>query len=482
MKYYILFIFTLLNLGLWGQQRPRMIEDRNGKLLKDSVEIETYLKKLRANEQSNNAHKRQASNARQASVPLCTNGGFEDFENIAGNYYLKNFKYTSGDPVSPMQCNHIDVDAATSIAQYAGGASTEMASTVPAHYLDEFIGDINAFDQTALQVNYKNSFPTQGIVQAQRIKTNNETVIKFNYKAVLQTIIYRTDHDNEQPFFSARVLDKNGKVVDEFCLVGDRFNHCIFTQASVLEGGEPVLYTKNWQAGYLNISSIPNNEEFTIEFIGSRCGLNGHFGYAYVDDICLLHTDETIQGSIELDPINAICPQLPLSICGTFTIPQTGGNSSAVKSIIIEVLDANNKVVFSSNTPSTLDIVNKKFCFSLKESDFPNTVTAGYNIRATINYKDIDQSCRGISSTIHFNPAIDDDANSGWDISFQNCKDCNLKVNTTSLNACDNDHNGNAFFDLTTIDSKITSSISGLQFEYYKDGKQTGKTMYKLVD
>lgn len=98
-----------------------------------------------------------------------------------------------------------------------------------------------------------------------------------------------------------------------FCLIGDP-NNCIFTQYESSSNGSIILYTENWQSGILDISSIPNNEDFIIEFTASRCGLGGHFGYTYIDDLCLLHSDENLQGSIQLNPLFEICPTFPLSV------------------------------------------------------------------------------------------------------------------------------------------------------------------------
>ncbi|MDZ4330967.1 MAG: hypothetical protein U0945_10370, partial [Flavobacterium sp.] len=330
--------------------------------------------------------------------------------------------------------------------------------------VDPYMGDIKAFDQYALKINHENSSTYGSIVQGKRFKTNNENYLKFNYKAVLQSV-YDNSHTDNQAFVKARILDKNGVVVNEFCLVGDEKN-CIFTKVPSQTSSYVTLYTANWQSGILDISSIPNNEEFTVEFMASRCGLGGHFGYMYVDDICLLHSTENLQGSVELDPLDKVCPSLPISVCGNYTIPNSGGISSSVKKITLNVYNSNNVSVYSTSTTSSLDTTNKKFCFTLNATDFPNSTNANYNVGVQVDYDISGTSCAGTT----FNSATDPDANSGWDISFLNCtSSCNINVTTAKISQCDASHDGSENFDLSKLNSLVVTSTTGLSFSYYKN-------------
>ncbi|UPT70124.1 MAG: T9SS type B sorting domain-containing protein [Flavobacterium sp. JAD_PAG50586_2] len=360
-----------------------------------------------------------------------------------------------------MQCQNIEEIPNLRIKQYNPADYGLMASSVPSNFIDEFIGNINAFDQYTLKINYKESSPSLGLVQSKRYKTDNETQLKFNYKAVLQSIT-GNDHENEQPFFKARVINSSGVVVDEFCLIGNPAN-CIFTQANTVEGGSIILYTPNWQSGILDISSIPNNEHFTIEFMASRCGLNGHFGYAYVDDICLLHANESLQGSIELDPLYKVCPTLPLSVCGKFTVPNSGGVNASVSSIELNVRDANNTVVYTSQAPVMLDLATKRFCFDLAAANLPDILTGTYNVSATINFGLLQTNCSGAN----FASVTDDDANPGWDIWFLNCANCPVNVQTASLTKCDTNQDGKEFFNLSNVNALVTTPQTGLTFSYF---------------
>ncbi len=468
MKFKILLLFILLQQYnfLFSQEiapnNNKLFEDKNGRLIQN-LDLQQELSKIREEQLKKEILSLNAG-ATQQAVEICTNGGFEQYENINGNSYLKNFLYTIGDPAGPTQCHSISNTANSYINIYNPNDMNIMATGVSSNLIDPYLGDIKAFDQYALKINHENSSTYGSIVQGKRFKTNNENYLKFNYKAVLQTV-YDDSHTDNQPFIKARILDKNGVVVNEFCLVGDEKN-CIFTKSPNQTSYYVTLYTSNWQSGLLDISSIPNNEEFTVEFMASRCGLGGHFGYMYVDDICLLHSDENLQGSVELEPLNKVCPSLPISVCGKYTIPNSGGISASVKKITLNIYNSNKVSIYNTSTTSNLDTTNKNFCFTLNASDFLNSIDANYNVGVQVDYDVVGTSCAGTS----FNSAIDPDANPGWDISFLNCSpSCAINVTTAKIALCDTNHDGIENFDLSNLNSMIVNSTTGLSFSYYKN-------------
>ncbi|SFE77794.1 T9SS type B sorting domain-containing protein [Flavobacterium xueshanense] len=446
-----------------------LLEDKNGHLIQTLDKQNEFLKireEKRKKEILNlkKVNLNLKATATQQAVEMCTNGSFEQYETISGSSSLKNFLYTIGDPPGPTQCRSITNTANSYINRYDPNNMNIMATGVSSNLVDPYMGDIKAFDQYALKINHEKSSTYGSIVQGKRFKTNNENYLKFNYKAVLQSV-YDNSHTDNQAFVKARILDKNGVVVNEFCLVGDEKN-CIFTKVPSQTSSYVTLYTANWQSGILDISSLPNNEEFTVEFMASRCGLGGHFGYMYVDDICLLHSTENLQGSVELDPLDKVCPSLPISVCGNYSIPNSGGISASVKKITLNVYNSNNVSVYSTATTSSLDTTNKKFCFTLNATDFPNSTNANYNVGVQVDYDISGTSCAGTT----FNSATDPDANSGWDISFLNCtSSCSINVTTAKISQCDANRDGIENFDLSKLNALVVTSAAGLSFSYYKN-------------
>ncbi len=462
MKFYIFFILFFYCSYSFSQNNSnnRNVNDERVNNINNEIEKKIFLSKLNEKKQIENKQLMVAKTS-QTAVEMCSNSGFELYETISGSQKLKNFLYTIGDPPGPTQCKSITNTANSHIDIYNPSNTSIMATTVPGNLIDPFLGNINAFDQYALKINYDNSSTYGSIVQGKRFKNNNENYLKFNFKAVLMTV-YDTGHTDNQPFVKARIINSSGVVVSEFCLVGDEQN-CIFTV--IPDSSSPVLYTKNWQSGLLDISSIPNNEEFTVEFMASRCGFGGHFGYMYVDDICVLHSNENLQGSIELNPLNKVCSNLPINICGSYTIPNSGGITATLGTITLNLYNSSGISVYSTTTTSSLNTTTQQFCFNLNSSNFPNVLNANYNVGVSATYNVSGSSpCLGTT----FEPAIDSDANPGWDISFQNCStSCNFDLSTTKLSLCDNNHDGVEIFNLQNANSSIVGSTSGLTFNYF---------------
>ena len=466
-----------------------LLEDKHGHLIQNLEEQKQFLKIREAKMKAEvlnlkkvilNSKERNLTSKTVATlqgVEICTNGGFEQYETINGSSYLKNFLYTIGDPPGPTQCRSITNTADSYINRYNPNNMNIMATSVSANLVDPYIGDIKAFDQYALKINHENSSTYGSIVQGKRFKTNNENYLKFNYKAVLQSV-YDNSHTDNQAFVKARVLDKNKTVVSEFCLVGDEKN-CIFSKVPSQNSGYVTLYTPNWQSGILDISSIPNYEEFTVEFMASRCGLGGHFGYMYLDDVCILQSAENLQGSIELDPLNKVCPTLPISVCGSYTIPNSGGISASVKKITLNVYNSSNVSVYNTSTTSNLDTTNKRFCFTLKSSDLPNITNTNYNVGVRIDYDISGTSCSGTT----FDSAIDPDANPGWDISFLNCSSsCTINVTSAKISQCDANRDGSENFDLSTLNSLIVPSTASLNFSYFKNYNEAESNLNAITN
>lgn len=436
-------------------------EDKNGKLITNPELIEFYLQQRKLNV----AHiksKNVSKKPNQSAVQMCSNGGFEEYQTISGENFLIHFEYTETGVQNPIQCKSSESYDYQFIKQYNPSNNGLMATTVPSNFLDEYIGNIEAFDQYCTKLNFKESSSTMTLVQAKRFKTDNENNLVFNFKTVLQSVDGDA-HKDEQPYFKARIVNNAGSVVSEFCLIADVQN-CIFTVAPSLEAGSIVLYNKNWQSGILDISSIPNNENFTVEFITTRCGLGGHFGYSYIDDICLLQSNQNLQGTIVLDPLYKICPTMPTQVCGSYTIPNSGGIVATVKDITLTIRNQNNTIVYSTQTTSSLDLVNKKFCFNILAANLPDILTGTYNVSATINYNITQTNCAGTS----FNSASDDDANPGWDIWFSNCEPtCTTTLQPGILYQCDLNQNGKEIFNLSNLNAQIVGLQTGLTFDYF---------------
>lgn len=193
----------------------------------------------------------------------------------------------------------------------------------------------------------------------------NNPQIDFWYALILEN---PDDHNNRQPFFEVRIMLNEEEVTCdfEFCLeadVGDTGNFEAF-----LVGDDVIVY-KDWTCANLDISCLGLNEgdEITVEFIAADCGLGAHFGYAYLDDICL-GCDEFFGGDVNLEPLISCEQSLPISITGSYTHATVSGNIANLNSIVLEVYQEGNLI-----TTLTNGIINQSmqtFSFELNEENF----------------------------------------------------------------------------------------------------------------
>lgn len=111
--------------------------------------------------------------------------------------------------------------------------------------------------------------------------------INFSYALVMEN---PKGHGNLQPFFVARVLNGAGvEVGSRICRVSDLTNP-IYN----ISGYRPnptgctttdSLVWRDWTCASISFQGDPS-QTYTIEFFQADCAAGGHFGYAYVDDIC----------------------------------------------------------------------------------------------------------------------------------------------------------------------------------------------------
>jgi large repetitive protein len=468
----LLIPFTFLN--VFSQEKrikeiitaPKcVLENYNGQIINDCELFQKISETLQKKIKSPNI---------QLPSEICTNGGFEDYETIGNDLILKNFNsfvsnFSDLTPITATE--NIPVSTATNI-------STKSV-TVPSNYIDQYIGNINGFGQNVLKVGrIIDTFPNpenQAITQAIRFKNSNENELKFNYKVIVQSSNSQ-NHIGVQPFFLARIVDVNDNIVSEFTLVADEFD-CNLT---FLPGSSTNLgYTNNWQTCTLDISSIPNLQNFRIDFIAATCGPGGHFAYAYIDDICIQQSNQTNQGTVTLDSFNSNCPSSQLNICGKFTIPNTGTNTTIVSSVVLNLFDENQNIVYTNSTPTTLDLVNKTFCFNLNLANYPSISNANYNVGAVVNYSNLSTNC--ISNIF---PAKDNDAAPGFDISFNNCNyPCNLISQDFTTTICDLLDDSTEIQDLTQYNLNLANSLN-FNFIYYKtlNGAQNQTITDRILD
>jgi hypothetical protein len=126
------------------------------------------------------------------------------------------------------------------------------------------------------------------------VGTSN-TFFTFWYALVMHGVGL-DDHGGGNPFFAVRALDEFGLTIPNAVDLGgattafpnkDRAitnpNNPFWTQFYV--PGLSDTFYKDWSCSQINLSNHIG-KQVTIEFIVSDCNSTGHFGYAYIDNIC----------------------------------------------------------------------------------------------------------------------------------------------------------------------------------------------------
>lgn len=126
--------------------------------------------------------------------------------------------------------------------------------------------------------NHKNEYHINKM--SRKFLVNKANSIYFYSSAfVLQN---PSGHQNNQPLFTARIINSAGVVVRENCTVSAANNP---NTEYVKKGGEFYNY-KKWSCDQFDLEPWIG-QYVTVEYIVADCGLGAHFGYAYVSDICV---------------------------------------------------------------------------------------------------------------------------------------------------------------------------------------------------
>lgn len=220
----------------------------------------------------------------------------------------------------------------------------------------------------------------------------------FAYSLVMENPSF---HNLNQPFFVARILDNNGNELDRICNVSSVSNP-FFTSYPDPYDPSSFLLASTWQCASLNYTAV-TGQNYTIEFDIADCGAGGHFGYAYIDDICVScgSGGSGNSGSIALNPTDTC--QKTMTVTGVLTPPSIGTNTGVLTALNYQILH-NGLPIGPAVAVTPLPLTN--FSFNITPASF-GTSTGGFDFRVNATY-----SLSGGSVTItetHTNPGQNND-------------------------------------------------------------------------
>lgn len=180
--------------------------------------------------------------------------------------------------------------------------------------------------------------------------TPSDTLIRFWYAVVFQDPGHPPSW---QPAFQVRVLDNSSGTPVVKPGLADLGNGTpmIFAdsmnplfQVKTVPGKEPIVF-KDWSCAQINLSTLVG-KNVTIQFVTQDCSAGGHWGYAYIDDVC-----GTCKGSPAGDLTFAAnstsCGKG--NICFDFTLPTAQNAAGSVTGTAVITLD-----IYQNGTKLTL--------------------------------------------------------------------------------------------------------------------------------
>ncbi|WP_430412762.1 T9SS type A sorting domain-containing protein [Kordia sp.] len=251
-------------------------------------------------------------------------------------------------------------------------------------------------------------------------------------------------HGNRNPFFIARALDQNQTEFDRICVISNPANNPYFNEffPNSFDCPNPTkVLWKDWTCAALEVSGNVG-DVITLEFIMTDCAFGGHYGYAYVDDICIESCDPGTEGSIDLDDLDP-CQELPFDVCGEFELPVFEGQQGTIDEITLDILQ-NGLVV---NTLINPTITGNTFCFTVTANDF-GTQTGGYDFRVNGSFN-LANGIQQLSET-HTTPGNNND------FIFDNPDCCKIEANATNI-VCDDKGTPDTSDDTWSFDLTVTN-------------------------
>lgn len=242
------------------------------------------------------------------------------------------------------------------------------------------------------------------------------TTLTFWYAVVLQNPSH-TESNGRNPFFTARIRNDNtGALIQQICFDPSQNN----LQRAGTNCNSNVVW-QPWTCATFDLSSAVG-QTVTLEFIAADCGPTAHFGYAYIDDICMGCNTLGNNGALTITS-NDNCFTNGITFNGTYTVPPVAG--ATLQSLIVEV--RRNGAVVATTTPT---FANGTYTGTVPASVFSNNTSYDLIARATFNVPGVGQ----VITTAEIRPGINNDITA----STATCCDPTDSPNFTISTSCNN--------------------------------------------
>jgi len=339
-------------------------------------------------------------------APTCVNGGFEDgFNNYQGASAISSQGGYNGSPNG--ECSALPTSGFGGFAwtpttldpnnnndnfTLVGTGNDPIVATDPLGVNQLSMINPNSPDpnnSTAVRINSARPLPSSGSCSPNRginrlikpitLTEDGIQVVRFYYALVAEF----PSHTNRNPIFVARALDGNDTELDRLCVISNPAGNAFFTRFTPnpypCTTNQVDILWQDWTCAELKISGNVG-DVINLEFIAADCGFGAHFGYAYVDDICVeaCQPGDNFQGSIQLNEFDPCEVTFPFDVCADFTVPQLNGQTGALSANDTSLDILQNGAVVETLTNGV--ITGNTICFSVEAADF-DTQTGGYDFQ-----------------------------------------------------------------------------------------------------
>lgn len=382
--YIITIIFT--SLKSYSQELPKGFEEQVKKEY-NSISQEVKINELKQNfdEYFNNRKQEyirkqelhSSSFSNRSINHLCDNGTFE-----SGDINLSDWEfYWGGNNGASSGTNRVNTGSFNSGGPHNTQVHHQVQSIGPDPYFSA-LNKVYSFptgNTKSLRLgNANNGRGLESIAKVITITPSN-SILTFSYAMVMDN---PTGHGSALPFFEVNLIDANNPSINYNNLInlGNNSNRISSDNPLLTPNDSTALRRwKDWQCVTSDLSSLIG-KTIKIEFVNRDCWAGSHFGYTYIDNLCISCDGANgNEGSINFNQGQSDDCEIPGKICVDYTLPN--GNNPSID-IELEIIQ-NGITVNTINSPTLTS--GSSFCFNLNSTNTNglNSSLSGFDFKIT---------------------------------------------------------------------------------------------------
>ena len=269
------------------------------------------------------------------------------------------------------------------------------------------------------------NYSAESILKTVNITPSNSN-LSFWYALVLQD----PGHGGSNPFFGVRVHSGSSvSFIPILPIIGSMSTSPIISDTSSFWISSSQNRIRPWTCARVDLSAYIG-KQITIELLVSDCAAGAHFGYAYIDDICMGCTGSDM-GDASITGISKDCGK-DASVNGSYTLPHSSSVTGTLNSLQAQLYQGG--LPFGSPITISSTYINtgtKTFNFPM--SLFGTVPLGNYDIVVKANFTFSGSTYSTTSPTTGFITGINNDWKSECPQTDLNCCKNTLQMVTASL-------------------------------------------------